>query len=198
MPPEKFRWQFGNSNSCVNSIYCVHHLCKGRAFHTWCHLILREYPWSQCSYYLHLPEEGTEAQRSYFPMLTWPVSGRARIQLEEGQFQRSSSVLAMHSFPGELGLGGDQWDVSICKREGHWARRMIEAAPNRGNGKTIKATWSWGNRLMHNLAWLEPCLDLGTKGTPVLDGGWRHARYHPSPILKRGKWEGWEVTHPVG
>ena len=95
----------------------------------------------------------------------------------------------MHSFLGELGWGGEQWDFSICKRERHWARGKREAAPNTGNGKTIKAAWGWGNRLMHNLAWLEPCLDLGIKGTEVLDGGCRHARHHPSPILKRGKWE---------
>lgn len=100
----------------------------------------------------------------------------------------------MHSFPGDLGWGGEQWDVSICKREGHWARRMREAAPDRGNGKTIKAAWGWENRLTHSLAWVEPCLDLGIKGTPVLEGGCRHARHHPSPILKKRKREGKWLT----
>lgn len=45
---------------------------------------------------------------------------------------------------------------------------MREAAPDRGNGKTIKAAGLREQITMHNLA-VEPCLDLGIKGTPVLE-----------------------------
>lgn len=65
---------------------------------------------------------------------------------------------------------------------------MGEGAPNRGNDQAIKAAWGWGNRMQHNLAWLEPWLDLGIQGTLALDGSWGHTRNHLAPILKRGKW----------
>lgn len=66
---------------------------------------------------------------------------------------------------------------------------MGEGAPNRGNDKAIKAAWDWGNRMKHNLAWLEPWLDLGIQGALALDGSWGHTRNHLAPILKRGKWD---------
>ena len=56
-----------------------------------CLLILKISFGSRSSdYHPHFPEEGTEVHRSYFPMPTQLVSGRARIQSQASLFQSSS------------------------------------------------------------------------------------------------------------